>query len=111
MKQITVVLRPRQVLPSLAELSLRRPASQSREEIERAHSADPAHIEKVQDFARAHGLQVVESSADRRSVVLSGPDDRIRAAFGTDPSQIPPELRDIALAVLGISDRPIARPR
>ncbi len=110
MKQVTIVLRPRRALPSLEELSAGRPA-QSREQIEEAHSADPADIQQVENFAREHDLQVVESSPARRSVIVAGPEDRIRAAFGTDPAHIPPALRDIAVAVLGISDRPVARPR
>ena len=108
--QVTVVLRPRQPLPSLEELSTQRQA-RSREEIEAAHAAAPEALARVENFARERGLQIVETSAPRRSVVLSGSREQIRAVFGTDPTQIPPELRDIATAVLGISDRPVARPR
>ena len=108
--QVTVLLHPREQLPTLEELSGPR-QPRSREEIESAHAAAPEALAKVEHFAEARGLQVVESSAPRRSVILSGSREQIRAVFGTDPTQIPPELQDVATAVLGISDRPVARPR
>ena len=107
--QVTVVLRPRQALPSIEQLSGQRPAL-SREEVEAAHAADPADVAKVENFARQNGLDIVESSPERRSVILSGSREQIQAVFGTDPNQIPAGLQDVAAAVLGISDRPVARP-
>src|SRR5438876_628715 len=44
----------------------------TREEYAASHGADPADLAKVEAFARAHGLVVVESSPARRSVFLSG---------------------------------------
>jgi kumamolisin len=109
--QVTVVLRPRRALPSLAELSSGQRSARSRAEIEADHAAAPEDIQRVEDFARARGLEIVESSSARRSVILFGSPDQIRAAFGTDPAQIPPELQPAATAVLGLSTRPVARPR
>src|SRR5437899_6538353 len=42
----------------------------SREAYAERHGADPADIAKVEAFARANGLSVVETSAARQSVVL-----------------------------------------
>src|SRR5215468_4895217 len=44
----------------------------SREEFAEQHRADAADLATIEDFARHHGLVVVEASAARRSVVLSG---------------------------------------
>ncbi|HEX8874494.1 MAG TPA: protease pro-enzyme activation domain-containing protein, partial [Nitrosospira sp.] len=48
-----------------------------------AHGADPADLAKVEAFAKSHGLVVVETSAARRSVFLSGTAANFAAAFGT----------------------------
>ncbi len=82
----------------------------SREEIEAARAAAPEDLAQVEQFARTRGLRVLESSAARRSVILSGSAEQIRAAFGSEPAAIPPELASVAQAVLGISTRPVARP-
>src|SRR5260221_427611 len=44
----------------------------TREAYAERHGADPADIAKVEAFARANGLSVVETSAARQSVVLAG---------------------------------------
>jgi kumamolisin len=77
-------------------------------------------------FARAHGLDVVETSIPRRSVVLAGTLAALSTAFGvtlqqyahpggtyrgrTGPIHVPPELAPIVQAVLGLDDRPQAQP-
>ena len=98
----------------------------TREEHEAAYGADPAHIAKVADFAKAHGLVVVESSAARRSVVLSGDVQSMNAAFGvklqefehaggsyrgrTGTVSLPATLAGIVEAVFGLDNRPQAEP-
>jgi len=98
----------------------------SREEYATLHGADPADLEKVQAFARAHGLRVGEASAARRSVTLSGTAEAMSAAFGvalgryetgsgsyrgaSGPVRLPSELAPIVEAVVGLDDRPHARP-
>ncbi|HTY02205.1 MAG TPA: protease pro-enzyme activation domain-containing protein, partial [Rhodocyclaceae bacterium] len=90
------------------------------------HGADPADVAKVEAFARAHGLVVVESSVARRSVFLSGTAAQFAAAFGTKIEHyefeggtyrgrtgaltVPGELADIVEGVFGIDDRPVAKP-
>lgn len=98
----------------------------SRAEHEAAHGADPAHLKQVADFAKAHGLAVVESSAARRSVVLSGDVKAMSAAFGVTLEQIehdggtyrgrtgsitlPAELEGVVEGVFGLDNRPQAEP-
>jgi len=47
------------------------------------HGADLADMTKVEEFAQAHGLVVVESNRARRSVFLSGTAADFAAAFVT----------------------------
>jgi len=91
-----------------------------------AHGADPADIAKVEAFARANGLVVVESSGPRRSVFLSGTAAQFAAAFGTAIEHyahdggtyrgrvgeltVPAELAGIVEGVFGIDNRPVAKP-
>lgn len=90
------------------------------------HGADPADLAKVEEFARAHGLEVVRSSVPERSVVLSGTLEALTDAFRTEVElfesprgsyrgraaaiQIPAELAPIVEGIFGLSNRPIARP-
>ena len=98
----------------------------TREEYAASHGSDPADLAKVEAFAKAHGLIVVESSPARRSVFLSGTAEQFAAAFGTSieqyetdggtyrgrtgPLTVPAELADVVEGVFGIDDRPVARP-
>ena len=91
-----------------------------------AHGADPADLAKVEAFAQKHGLVVVETSAARRSVFLSGTAANFVAAFGTaiehyehdggtyrgrtGPLSVPSYLADIVEGIFGIDDRPAAQP-
>jgi kumamolisin len=97
----------------------------SREEYEAGHGADPKDIAAVSTFAAAHGLVVVETSAARRSVVLSGTAKTLSEAFGVTLKQyeheggtyrgrtgavtVPAELAEIVVGVFGLDDRPQAR--
>src|SRR5277367_5184724 len=56
----------------------------TREEFERDHGADSADLAAVAAFARAHNLAVVDQSAARRSVVLSGTVANFNQAFNVD---------------------------
>ncbi|MFI5342203.1 MAG: protease pro-enzyme activation domain-containing protein [Candidatus Methylomirabilales bacterium] len=102
------------------------PQPLTREQFEAAHAAAPADMDKVEAFAKANGLVVVEKSASRRSVVLSGTVAQFSAAFGirlenyehpsgtyrgrTGAVQVPDELKDIVEGVFGLDDRPQAKP-
>ena len=98
----------------------------SRGEFSVLHGADPTDIAAIEAFAHENGLTVVESSAARRSVVLKGTAANMQTAFGTKlahytitageyrgrtgPLTIPANLHDIVTAVLGLDNRPIAKP-
>lgn len=98
----------------------------SRDAYAHAHGSDPADIAKVEAFARAHNLVVVEASAPRRSVFLSGTVAAFEAAFGakiahyehdggtyrgrTGSLSVPADLADVVEGVFGIDDRPAAKP-
>ncbi len=97
----------------------------TRDEYAAAHGADPADLQKVADFAKAHGLVVVATDVARRSVFLSGRAADFAAAFGTAIEHyehdggtyrgrtgsltIPAELASIVEGVFGIDDRPVAK--
>ncbi|WP_218511165.1 protease pro-enzyme activation domain-containing protein [Variovorax sp. dw_308] len=129
---VTVRIRPRTAIQSLAQGSVQADAlpSQrsylSREEYSASHGADPADIAKVEAFAKAHGLSVVEANVERRSVVLSGDAKSMSAAFGvalhameheggtyrgrTGSISVPADLADVVVGVFGLDDRPQADP-
>ncbi|HTS54695.1 MAG TPA: S53 family peptidase [Burkholderiales bacterium] len=97
-----------------------------REDFERQFGADPADLAAVKKFAGSHGLAVVQEHAARRTVVLSGTVAQFNEAFGVDLQQfehdggsyrgrtgsihLPEELNGIVEAVLGLDNRPQARP-
>jgi kumamolisin len=100
------------------------PPRLSREEYASQHSAAPADIDQVKQFAQAHGLTVVQVDPVSRRVKLAGPVSAITAAFGTDlqlyehngktfrgrtgPLQVPAHLVGIVTSVLGLDNRPQA---
>jgi kumamolisin len=130
--EVTVRLRRRTPAATLAAAGLHGehlPAARqyvSREEYAARHGADPDDIAKIEDFAHAHGLSVVDASAARRSVFLSGTAEQFEAAFGTriehyecrgctyrgrqGPLMVPADLAEIIEGVFGIDDRPAAVP-
>jgi len=97
-----------------------------REDFAKQFGADPKDIEAVKRFAAAHDLATVASDAARRTVVLSGTVASFNEAFGVDlqqfehPSgsyrgrtgaiQLPNELKGAVEAVLGLDNRPAAKP-
>ena len=98
----------------------------SREEFAKRYGAAAADMTAVKKFAEKHGLAVVEEDASRRTVVLSGKVAQFNQAFGVDLQQfeyeggsyrgrtgavqLPPELNDIVEGVLGLDNRPQAKP-
>ena len=98
----------------------------SREEFERQFSANSEDIAAVRKFAHAHGLAVVQEHAGRRTVVLSGTVAQFDSAFGVELQRfehpggsyrgrvgslhLPDELHGRVEAVLGLDNRPVAKP-
>jgi kumamolisin len=91
------------------------------------YGADPADIEAVEDFAAAHGLDVVQASVPRRTVVLGGRIADMSAAFGselgiyehprlgtfrgrTGAITVPAGIAKAVTGVLGLADHPAAQP-
>jgi kumamolisin len=97
-----------------------------REAFAASHGADPADMALIEAFAHEYSLTVSDSSAARRSVTLTGTIENMQEAFGTSLAHyeapaggyrgrtgsitVPANLRDVVTAVLGLDDRPVARP-
>jgi kumamolisin len=128
----TVIVRPHRPAPSESEIeaqALKPVADRAylpRKAADAPHEAAPADLEAVGTFARRHGLNVVESNPALRRVVLSGKASDFESAFGVrlqrfqgetaafrgtaDEVRLPPELHPVVECVLGLDDRPAARP-
>ncbi len=125
---VTLVIRR----PAMAEdmsgqlLSGTLPAK-SRDEMEKSLSADAADLEAVRNFTREHQLTVVTESAAARTVRVTGAIAQMDAAFGVDVKwrideqgrkylsytgqiSLPETLKGVVQAVLGLDQRPAARP-
>jgi kumamolisin len=102
-------------------------AAMDRAEFAERYGADPADIERLEAFATEHGLDVVQASAARRSVVLAGTIANMSAAFGTElalfehpdlgtfrgrtgPLTVGESVAPAVESVLGLDDRPAAIP-
>ena len=89
--------------------------------------ADPDDIDRVERFATDHGLEVVQSSQARRTVVLRGTVTAQEKAFGADLGlyehpelgtfrgrvgslAVPADVLPAVESVLGLDDRPAAFP-
>jgi kumamolisin len=98
----------------------------SQEEFATQHGAAASDLAAVGVFAAANGLSVVQESAARRTVILSGTVQQFSGAFSvklqqfthaggtyrgrTGAIQVPAELGGIIEAVLGLDNRPQAKP-
>ena len=128
--EVTVRVRRRRPVPvaQIEAMAGQLPAERqylTAREYDRQFGADPKDLEAVAAFALGHGLQVVEKSVSRRSVVLSGTVQAAEAAFGvtledyeypqgtyrgrTGPVSIPAGLSGIVEGVFGLDNRPFAQ--
>ena len=128
--EVTVRVRRRQPVPAdqIEAMASQLPAERqylTAREYDRQFGADPQDLEAVAAFAHTHGLQVVEKSAARRSVVLSGTVQAAEAAFGvtledyeyphgtyrgrTGPISVPADLSGTVEGVFGLDNRPFAQ--
>ena len=127
---VTIVIQPRQPAPELhsnVELAGRLPRERrhlSREEFETRHGAHPRDLAQVERFARAHGFEIVETSAARHCVVLRGKAGDFSKVFHVEMTEydhergphrgitgaihIPKTIAGIVDTVLGLHDRPCA---
>ncbi len=122
--EISLVLRHRQPLPYVATLE----RHLSHAEFASQYGADPAHVERLRQFAREYGLEVLErdDAIQRRTVTLAGtaaamekafsvqlrrfdhPDGTYRGRIGT--IHMPKEYAPLVSGVFGLDDRPVVRP-
>jgi kumamolisin len=120
-----VVRRPAGVQPHTARLDR---APMDRAAFADAHGAHADDLAAVERFAQAHGLQVVETSPERRTIKLAGNVAQLCDAFGvelhryehpehggfrgrTGEIYVPTELGDVVEGVFGLDDRPQLRPQ
>jgi kumamolisin len=122
---VSVVVRRKTPLPThkLADYRI------SRAEYTREHAADKGDLKKIHAFAKEFGLTVEGNTPkpERRTVLISGPAKNMEKAFGVELKQvttsdgttyrvrkggihIPASIADIVVAVLGLDNRPQAKP-
>jgi kumamolisin len=126
---VTVILRRRAAVP--AEL-ITGPETLTSAELAENYGSDPADVSLATQVFGGYGLTVTESHPASRRLKVSGTIAELSAAFGTTLSQVasphpdgsgevvhryrsgglsvPAELAGIVTAVLGLDDRPQARP-
>ena len=130
--EVSILVRRRpgsSIEDELLENELRPPGRRrylTHEEFEARHGADPEDIRQIEAFAAEHGLDILETSPERRTVRLAGTVAAMNEAFGTDlhrydfpggsyrgregPVFVPAGISGIVEAVLGLDNRPQLRP-
>ena len=129
--EVTVLLRRRQgaaLEQRVAKLAAgdKSTGHMKREDFAKQFGAEPADVAAVRKFANSHALTVVQEDAARRTVILSGTVAQFDQAFGVELQQfehdggsyrgrtgaihVPDELNGIVEAVLGLDNRPQAKP-
>jgi len=122
--EISVILKHRQDLP--APHSVDKPLSHA--EFSQSYGADPAHVDKIRQFAQEYHLQMVERGDEilRRTVTLTGTAAAMERAFSveltefehengtyrghTGTVQVPQEIASFVSGVFGLDNRPVAKP-
>jgi kumamolisin len=129
---VTVVLHPKTALPE-ASTAPRAPlpadaVSDHHHAYAEAYGAHDDAILAVTDYARSQGLEVKTVDPKRRVIELSGPVEAAERAFGVTLNEferdnttrfrgrdgavlLPPNIAPLVEAVLGLDNRPVARPR
>ena len=124
--KLTLILRRRQdgkAMRGLKEFSAKAPAADpqvTHKNFADRHGADPNEMQRVQDFARSNGLDVVKTNPAARSVEVAGPASAINKAFAvelqdfqsprgkyrshTGPAALPGGIADVVEAVVGLNN-------
>jgi len=127
---VTLVLRRRAAIPAALVVG---PETVTHEELDAQYGADTDDIARVTSTMTELGLTVTDTHQGSRRMMVSGTVGALSAAFGTtltlvtsphlDGSgevthryrsgdlSVPAELAGIVTAVLGLDDRPVARPQ
>ena len=130
--EVTVRVRSRAALAvstEFAALTGSPPAQRrhlSREEFAARFGADPADVERIEQFAHEHDLDVVSSQAGQRTVRLSGTLKAMQAAFGvklkaavfskvkfrhrSGTISVPKDVAPLIEGVFGLDNRPVVQP-
>lgn len=124
MVEISLVLKHRNPLPKIQEQD----RYQSHDELAKTYGADPAHIEKIRQFARNNNLQMIERGDEihRRTITLAGTAAAMEKAFSIELTEfdhpdgsyrgyagqihMPEDCAAIVSGVFGLDDRPAAKP-
>jgi kumamolisin len=120
-----VYVRPRHARPAGLSLEALGGPPLTPEQVNDLYGADPADLERVAEFARAHGIEVVESSSAKRSIKLAGTVETMKQAFGVQlqvqesaigryrgrqgPVHVPEDLAGVVEAVFGLDNRRMGR--
>ncbi len=95
----------------------------SRDDAAEQMGADPQDLNAVESFAREYGLTLTAVNPAARIVKVEGTATDFNRAFGIDlgsvgnyvsysgPITVPESLAGVVVAVLGLDNRPVARPR
>jgi kumamolisin len=127
---VTVLLRRRAAVPAALVAG---PETVSTSELGEAYGADPQDAQRVADVLREYGLTVTERQLPSRRLKVTGTLADLSRAFGTELRSVesphpdgsghvrhryrtgglsvPAPLDGIIIAVLGLDDRPQARPQ
>ncbi|MBV9275400.1 MAG: S8/S53 family peptidase [Verrucomicrobia bacterium] len=116
-------------LPDLLALSLAPLGERkylSREDFAKEYGASQNDLDAIEEFARANGLEVVEASVPRRTVVLKGTVAQMSKAFAVDLAMyetaeekyrgregaiyVPANIAEIVEGIFGLDNRKMARP-
>jgi kumamolisin len=98
------------------------------DEFDKLYGADPADLEKIKNWAKAHKLEVLSESVSKRQVKIQGKISDVSEAFGVSfheyehPSlgrfrgrtgniYVADDLYKVIDGVFGLDTRPIGRPR
>ena len=122
--EVSLILKHRQELPKLTGSEKR----MNHSDFARTYGADPAHVDKIRQFAKENNLQMLERGDEvlRRTITLAGTAAAMEKAFSvelnayehpdgsyrghTGAIQMPEELAGIVTGVFGLDTRPVVHP-
>ncbi len=125
--RVTVVLHRRSASEPVRMAAWNDHHRRTSEQFGAIHGADHKDFNAIEKFAHENGLTVVERHDASRRMVLVGPASAMQKAFGTQlghyevpggvqyrgrtgPINLPAEIRNSVMAVLGLDNRPVAKP-
>jgi kumamolisin len=122
--EVSLILKHRQELPKLTGSEKR----MNHSDFARTYGADPAHVDKIRQFAKENNLQMLERGDEvlRRTITLAGTAAAMEKAFSvelnayehpdgsyrghTGAIQMPEEFAGIVTGVFGLDTRPVVHP-